>query len=134
MIVPPNLTIGNAPGDARVLLVDWVAGHDAAIRAGIFQKAGTMPDLDRFQRGDARTDDLAAAAIACHQVRLDQSRGDLQIGTEIAAVEINRDAVGRLAEIIVLSQDLAVVVLDAVIGNDFFAEHLFQLGALVGPV
>src|SRR5262249_5067704 len=58
--------------DARVLLVDGVAVEDAAVGAGVFEEARAVPDLDRLQRRDAGADDLAAAAVAGHQVRLDQ--------------------------------------------------------------
>src|SRR5262249_36497002 len=85
-------------GDARVLLVDRVALDEAAIGLGVLQETRPVPDLYRLQGGDAGADDLAAAAVARHQVRLDQPGRDLQVGAEVAAVEPDRHAVGRLAQ------------------------------------
>ena len=120
--------------DAGVFLVDRVAVEDAAIRLRVLQKARAVPDLDGFEGGDSRADDLTATGVASHEVRLDQAGRDLEIGTEITAVEPNRHAIGRFAEVIVFLQHLAVVILNPVIGDDLRTEHLFQLGAFVGPV
>ena len=60
--------------------MDRVAFENAAVGLGMLEKIGPVPDLDRFQRRDARADQLAAAGEAGHQVRLDQAGGDLQIG------------------------------------------------------
>src|SRR5207245_7025601 len=100
----------------------------------MFEQTRPVPDLHRLEGGDAWADDLAAAAVAGHEMRLDQSGGDLQISADVAAIEIDRHAVLCRAEIIVLFQDLAVMVLDSIILSDVLAEHLDQLGPLVRPV
>src|SRR5205814_33720 len=86
-----------APGherDPRVLLVDRVAGDDAAVGLGVLQELRPVPDLDRLQPGDAGTDHLPPAGVPGHQVRLDQPGGDLQVGPDVAAVEPDGHAVG----------------------------------------
>ena len=66
--------------DPGVLLVDRIAFENAAIGLGMFEEIGPVPDLHRFQGGDARADQLAPAGKTGHQVRLDQAGRDLQIG------------------------------------------------------
>src|SRR5262249_50335594 len=121
-------------GDARVLLVHGVADDAATVGPGMLQEARAVPDLDRLQGGDAGADDLAAAGVARHQVRLDQAGRDLQVGPQITAVQVDRHPVGRGAEVVVLFQHLAVVVFHAVVGGDVGAEQLDQFLTLVGPV
>src|SRR5262249_40649334 len=79
-------------------------------------------------------DDLPAAAVPGHQVRLDQARRDFQIGAKVALVEPDGDSGGRFAEEVMFFQQLAVMVLNAIVRSDLRPEHFFQLSALVGPV
>ena len=121
-------------GDPRVLLVDRVAFEDAAIGPGVLEQRRAVPPLHRLDRGDAGTDQLAAARVAGHQMRLDQSRGNLQVGVQVARIDPGRDSpLGRTDERM-LFQAGAVVVLDAVRAHDVLAEHLDLLGRGAGPV
>ena len=67
---------------------------------------------------------------AGHQVRLDQAGGDLQIGLDVARVDPDRHAARAVAQVRVLVELLAVMILDAVVGGDLGADHLDQLVAL----
>src|SRR5262249_21650650 len=60
-------------GDACVLFVDRIAFHNATIGVGMLEKLRPMPDLHRVEPRDAGTDDLAAAAVTGHEVRLNQA-------------------------------------------------------------
>src|SRR5262249_5662909 len=131
--VDDEVTAGHQ-GDARVLFVNRVALDEAAVGPGVLQETRPVPDFHRLKRNDTGTDDLAAATVAGHQVRLDQAGGDLQVGAEVAAVEPDRHAVGRLAQVVMLLPHLAVVVLDPVVGGDLAADYLFEFRSLVGPV
>src|SRR5262249_51445968 len=104
--------------DARVLLVDRVAFEEAAIGLRMLQKARPVPDLDGFQRGDTRADHLATARIAGHQVRLNESGRDFQVRLDVAAIDPGRDAVRSGAEELVLIEDLAVMIVDAIVACD----------------
>ena len=86
------------PGDPGVFFVHRVALEDAAVGLGVLEELGAVPDLDRLQRGHARADQLAAAGIAGHQVRLDQAGGDLQVGPDVAAVDPAGHPARRRAE------------------------------------
>ena len=75
--------------------VDRVAVEDAAVGLGMLEQLGAVPALDRLERGHAGTDQLAAAGVAGHQVRLDQAGGDLQVGLDVAACRSSRESRAR---------------------------------------
>ncbi len=73
-----RVALDHAPGGLRL-------AHPAAVVQG----------HDRLQAGRADGDQLRAAAEAGEQVRLHQSGGDAEVGLHPAAVECDRDVVGR---------------------------------------
>ena len=100
-----TLTMKSQPAirrDPRVLLVDRVAVEEAAVGLGMLEELRAVPDLHGFERGDAGADQLAAAGIAGHQVRLDQAGGDLEVGLDVAACRSRPGRRGVVAESSVL--------------------------------
>ena len=111
--VDDEVAAGHA-GDPGVFLVDRVAVEDAAVGLGVLEKLRAVPDLDGFERGDSRADQLAAAGIAGHQVRLDQAGGDLQVGPNVAGVDPGGTPRGVVPRKRMLVEARAVMVLDAI--------------------
>ncbi len=116
------------PGDSGVLFVDRVAVENPAIGVGMFEQFRAVPALDGLERSDSWTDQLTATGVAGHQVGLDQTGGDLQVGTNVSGVDPSGDSAGGRADERVLFQAGAVVILDAITGYDLGAEHLLLLG------
>ena len=77
-------------GDARAFLVDGIVDQRAGVGKRMTHHVRAMKRFDSFQRGYARTDDLAAAAVAGPQVRLNEAGGDLEIGFDIAVTTVGR--------------------------------------------
>ena len=93
-----------------------------------------MPPLHGLDAGDARADQLPAAGVAGHQVRLDQPRGDLQLGAHVPSVDPGGDPPRGRPDQGMLLHPRAVVVLHAIGSGDLVAEHLPLLGRGAGPV
>src|SRR3989304_5637986 len=60
----------------------------------MLQEVGAVPDADGVEMGDAGADELSAAGEARHQVRLDESGGDLQVGLGVGGVGPDGGAAG----------------------------------------
>ncbi len=131
--VDDEITAGPT-GDPGVLFVDRITVQDTAVGAGIFQKSRTVPLLDRFDPGDARTDQFAATREAGHQMRLDQPDRHLQIGLHVTRVDPDGHTTGTVAQIGVFLGHLTVVVLDAVLPRNLGTEDLDQFVAFVGTM
>ena len=63
---------------------------EPSVASGSRMKRGEWIDLDGFLRGQARSDQLAPAGKAQHQVLLDEAEGDVQIGGHEALVDVDR--------------------------------------------
>ena len=111
--VHDEVAAGHA-GDLGVLFVDWVAIQDSAVGFGMLEQFRSMPALDRLERGHARADQLSAAGVAGHQMRLDQAGGDFQVGLHIAAVDPSGNPARRRADEGMFLEPGAEVVFDAV--------------------
>ena len=89
-----------------------------------------MERSDRFLTGNAWRDDFAPTRVTCHEMGLDQTHDDPQIGIDQMAVEDHRNAIGwgaakidhpsRIAGKVVLDAD---VVKNPLVTDDF--KHLF---------
>jgi hypothetical protein len=78
--------------DFELLLVQRIAAEIALDRRRVFHEPRGMERADRVRVRNARRDDFAAARIARHEMRLDETRGNAQIGVDEAAVELDRRA------------------------------------------
>ena len=67
-------------------------------------------------------------------MRLDQPRGDFQVGLDITLVDPDRHPARAFAKICVFVQDLAMMVFDTVAIDDLLPDHLDQLFAFVGAM
>ena len=92
--------------EARVIVEGQTVG---AIGPGMLEETRAMPDLDRLQTGNAGANDFSDAAIAGHQVRLDQASRDLQIRVHVTLVDVSRYAVRSDAEEFVIAELFAEV-------------------------
>jgi len=101
------------------------------------EDAGPYPALDH--RGAVRhphrlggrepgAEDLAAAGVARHQVRLDHPGQDPEIPLEVEAVDADRDSAGGRPEVGVGSGVARIVLHDAKAARELGAEHLVELG------
>ncbi len=121
-------------GDPGVFLMDRIALQDAAIGLGMLEEIGTVPNLDRFQRGDAGADQLPPAGKAGHQMRLDQAGRDLQVGLDVAAVDPDRHAARAFAQIRMLAEHGAMMILDPIAVDDFPPDQFDQFVAQIRPM
>ena len=110
-----------------------IAGEVALDRRRVFHEARAVEGADRVRVRDARRDDLPAARVAGHEMRLDEPGGDADVRFDEAPVELHRRAPPRRdAEIDVRRIVPREVVLDAHgVEHPRIAHHLGQLRALV---
>ena len=74
-----------------------------------------MQNLDGLLRGEARRDQLASARKAEHQVGLDESQRDVEVGGNEPLVDENGRSRCRVTQVAVLGEFARVVVHDAVL-------------------
>src|SRR5262249_27302494 len=123
-----------AAGDPSVFLMHRIAIQDATVGFGMLEKIRAVPDLDCLESGDAGTDELPSAGEASHEMRLDQAGGDLQVCLDVASVDPDRHAARAFAEISMLAEHRAVMILDAILVDDLLADQLDQLLAKIRPM
>lgn len=90
--------------------------------------------IDRLEGSQSGTDELSSAGEAGHEMGLDQAGGDLQVGFDVAAVDPGGDAAGAMADQDVFAENLAVMVLDAVVVGDEAADHFDEFFPFVGAM
>ena len=113
-------------GVQRVPLHLALGGHRLA------HEARRMDDLDGLLRGQAGRDEFAAAGKAEHDVLLDESEGDMQVGLDEAPIYIDRRAAPGVAQRLMLGERLGIVVHHAIARGDLGADdaaHLLDGGA-----
>ena len=97
-------------------------------------KRGTVQHLDGLLRGEAGSDELAPAGVAQHQVRLDESQSDVEVGGDKAVVNINGRSGGGLSQAAMLGKFARVVIEHAVTGRGLFPADLANLRFGCRPV
>ena len=115
-------------GDFEQLPMQRIVLDGAFDGPGVAHELRAVQDLDRFLGGEAGRDQLSASGKAQHQVRLDESQRDVQIGGNKALIDVDRRAGGGRAERLVLGHLARVVVDDPVGGRDRFPDDFADLG------
>ena len=78
--------------DLELLLVQGIANKIARDRSGILHEGRGVEGSDRVGMSDARSNNLAPAGVARHEMRLDQAGGDADLRLDEAAIELDRHA------------------------------------------
>ncbi len=122
--------------DLELLLVQRVAREVALDRRRVLHEARAVKGADGVGVGDSRCDDLPAARVAGHEMRLDEPGGDPQLGLDEAAIELDRRAPsGGHTQVDVRRVVARVVILDAHrLLHPGVAEDFGELRALVRPM
>ena len=67
-------------------------------------------------------------------MRLNQTGSDFQVGIDVTRIDPGGNAVRSGTEARMFFFHLAVMIFDAIVGDDFLADHLNHFRALVGTV
>ena len=131
-----RVDLAEHPHDLELLLVQRIALEIALDRERILHEAGAVERADRVGMRHARRDHLAPARVARHEVRLDQSGGDANVGFDEATIEPHRRAArASESEVDVRRVIAREVVLDAHRFEDpWIADDFCELGAFVRPM
>ena len=131
-----RVDVAQHPHDLELFLVQRIAGEIALDRRRVFHEARAVKRADRVRVRDARRDDLPAARVAGHEMRLDEPGRDAHVRLDEAPVELDRRAPpGRHAEIDVRRVVAREVVLDLHrVEHPRIADHFGELRALVRPM
>ena len=122
--------------DLQLLLVQRIAVEIAARRQRILHEARGMEGADRRVMRDAGRHDLAAAGPAGHEMRLDETGGDADVGLHEPAVDADGNATRRrLAQHYVIRVVARVVVHHRdVLQHPRVADQIGELVAEIGAV
>jgi len=120
----------------KQLVVQGIAGNRAFGSQGFADESRRVDDLDGLLRGQAGSDELASAAEAEHQVLLDESQRDMQIGGHETLVDVDRRAAAGCAQLAMGREILGVVADDAIFSRDLRPDDDFDFifgGAAMQP-
>src|SRR6202041_1320505 len=92
-------------------------------RQGRPYEAWPMQRLDRLLGRQSRRNQLASAAEARHQVLLNETERNMQIGCHEPLVDVDCSSAGRIAQESMLGQGLGVVADDAIAGRNLRADN-----------
>ena len=127
-----------APGERGRLLRGCCRGpgcrRSAPGRGGVADPPAVVQVHHRLEPRQPRRHHLGAAGEAREEVRLDEPRGDADVGLHPLGVDPDRDAVIRPAEVGQRRVVARVVVDDPAVLDHFIAEHRPQLGVGVPAV
>ena len=131
-----RVDIAQHPHDLELLLVQRIAGEIALDRRRVFHEARAVKRPDRVRVRDSRRDDLPAARVARHEMRLDEPGRDAHFRLDEAPVELDRRAPHRRHAEIDMGRVVArKVILDAHrVEHPRIADDFGELRALVRPM
>ena len=118
--------------DFDQLAVQGVVGERALDGVGVAHVERAVKTLDGGFAGEADRDQLAAPRKAGHQVRLDETESDVEVGFDKALVHVGVGGTAGLAQIRVLVEIAGAVRIDPIarphLGTEDFLE--FRVGRL----
>ena len=121
-------------GDFQEFPVQGVVLNRAFRRARVAHEARTVQDLDGLLCREAGSDELAPAGITQHQVRLNESQGDVEVGGDKSIVNVNRCSGRGLSQAAMLGKFTRVVIEHPVPGRNLFTADFANLRFRRRPV
>ena len=110
-------------GDLEQLRVQWILVDRAFGCHGLAHEAWGVDDLYGLLRGEPRRNQFASAGKAKHEVLLDETESDVEIGFDEAFIDIYRRAANGRAERLMIAERAGVVVDYTIAGCDVRAEN-----------
>jgi len=120
--------------DLQRFLMAGIPFEDEIVGEGGFQEGGAVEFLDRARVDEPRADGFPAAGAAHHEVALDETRRDADVGVEEDRIHKDVAAGPGLPDVGQRSGIIAVVVDDPVVPADVLAVHVDPFPFRARPV
>ncbi len=121
-------------GDFEEFAVERVVVDGAFDGFRLTHEFGAVEDFDGFLGGESGGNEFTAAGEAEHEVGFDEAEGDAEIGGDEPLIDVDRGSGGCDAEAPVFGKDAGIVVDDADLLCDGFADDLVDFGIGGGAV